>query len=320
MLDYIDAASGLSVNLATGAITGGVAAGVGTDTFSGVNAVRGTNFADSLTGGQAAFDTAGMETFYGQGGDDVINGAGGFDRARYDLPDGVENVGITVNLAAGTVTGDVTLAGTDTLQSIEAIVGTQLEDIFNATGFGAASTNAGSLGTLNEFEGLAGNDLVIGNGNTRLVFDNATAGVHVDLLLTTNAITGNASVGTDSIHGVGEVNRIRGSAFADTILGNDEGNTLEGAGGADILEGRDGNDTYVFHAGFGLDTITGFIAGEATDDVIQIDQSLFADYNAAFAASQQVGDDVVITLNASNTITLSDTLKSDLHANDFLFV
>jgi Ca2+-binding RTX toxin-like protein len=321
VLDYDDISitHGLTVDLNAGSIVGGV--DVGTDAFSGVNGVRGTRHADTLTGGQAAFDAPGtFESFWGQGGADIIDGGSGFDIARYDLADGTQANGIVVNLANGNVTGDGLYVGTDTVQHIEAIVGTQLEDIFDATGFGAASTNAGSLGTLNEFEGLAGNDLVIGNGNTRLVFDNATGGVQVDLLLTTNAITGNNSVGTDSIHGVGEVNRIRGSAFADTILGNDEGNTLEGAGGADILEGRDGNDTYVFHAGFGLDTITGFIAGEATDDVIQIDQSLFADFNGAFAASQQVGDDVVITLDASNTITLSDTLKSDLHQNDFLFV
>ena len=53
--------------------------------------------------------------------------------------------------------------------------------------FTATSTNAGSAGVngsgaaFNEFEGGGGNDQVTGNGNTRVAFYHATAGVVVSL-------------------------------------------------------------------------------------------------------------------------------------------
>src|SRR5258707_4166084 len=75
--------------------------------------------------------------------------------------------GITVHLAAGTVTGDATV-GTDTIRHVEAARGTNFNDVFDATGFSDTSTNAGSSGTFNDFGGAGGNDTIIGNGNTRL--------------------------------------------------------------------------------------------------------------------------------------------------------
>ena len=65
----------------------------------------------------------------------LIDGRGGLDRANYDS-DTDDNVtgGITVNLAAGTVTGDASI-GTDTLRSIESVRGTDFADTYDATGF-----------------------------------------------------------------------------------------------------------------------------------------------------------------------------------------
>ena len=48
--------------------------------------------------------------------------------------------------------------GTDTLLSVEHISGSNFADSYNATGFGPNSTNAGSAGALNSFEGMGGND------------------------------------------------------------------------------------------------------------------------------------------------------------------
>src|SRR5262245_62545697 len=52
----------------------------------------------------------------------------------------------------------------------------------------------------NEFEGLGGDDTIIGNGNTRIGFLSATGGVAVDLAAGT--ATGNSSVGADTFTGV----------------------------------------------------------------------------------------------------------------------
>ena len=50
---------------------------VGTDTFTGVNAVMGSTFGDTLSGG------SGNEQFLGLAGNDNIDGRGGFDFAQY---------------------------------------------------------------------------------------------------------------------------------------------------------------------------------------------------------------------------------------------
>ena len=76
----------------------GDVAGIGTDNFvSGVNRVRGSNFNDNFTGSNNPANT--NELFEGRGGNDFINGGGGFDTAVY----GNEDALINVQLAAGTV-------------------------------------------------------------------------------------------------------------------------------------------------------------------------------------------------------------------------
>jgi len=321
VIDYSDAAHGLTIDLSTGTVVGG--SGVGTDTFTHVNQVIGTAFADTLSGGQAAYETTTtFEGFWGGGGNDIINGGGGFDRASYNL-DGAITTGIVVNLAAGTVTGDPALTGTDTLSSVEAIGGSILDDFYDARGFGSGSTNAGSFGTFNEFEGNAGNDTIIGNGNTRIAFYNAQAGVTVDL--TAGTSTGDSSVGSDTFSGV---NQVRGSNFADIISGNAANNILEGMGGNDRIAGLGGNDTltggvgddtFVFGPNFGKDVVLDFTAG-GTDDSLEIDHTIFADTNAVLAASHQVGADVVITVDADDSITLKNVILGNLTASDFHIV
>jgi Ca2+-binding RTX toxin-like protein len=284
-VSYVHALDGVTVdlNLPTVGVPGstGIAhgsapgdlAGIGTDTFfGGVQVVRGSDFDDTLLGSN---NFNGPEVFEGRGGNDNIDGRGGFDRVFYEfrLDDNVTG-GVVVNLAAGTVDGDASI-GHDTLHSIEAVRGTSFDDVFNATGFTASSPNAGSAGTdsagnaLNEFEGLGGDDTIIGNGDTRISFVNATAGVTVDLAFGT--ATGDDSVGSDTISGV---NSIIGSSFADTLYGStNAGNTSEvfdGGAGNDILVGRGGFDQAVYNAdqgtalGITVDMAAGTVIGDAS--------------------------------------------------------
>jgi hypothetical protein len=332
VVDYSDAptqggTTGLTINLAAGSTVTG--AGVGTDTLvSGVNQVIGTAFNDHFIGTNNANLT--FEGFEGMGGDDIIDGGGGFDRAAYHL-DGNISTGITVNLAAGIVTGDSTLTGTDTLISVESITGSVLADTFIATGFGPGSTNAGSLGTLNEFEGMGGNDTIVGNGNTRMAFYRATGSVSVDLNLTTGAVTGDSSVGTDTIHAVGEVNRVRGSNFNDTIMGNDFANILEGQNGNDTITGRGGNDTltggngadtFFFADNDGADIVTDFAVGVDRIDLTAI--TSLTTYSELEALMTEANDAVTITFSPGNSIELRaatgtlDIATLHAHQSDFL--
>ena len=181
--------------------------------------------------------------------------------------------------------------------------GTNFADTYDATGFGqAGALNIGNNGTFNDFEGLAGNDTITGNGNTRVTFVNATGGVTVDVAAGT--ATGDASVGTDTFTGVSQV---RGSQFADTLFGNGSNNTLDGQGGNDILDGRGGNDTltggggadtFVFHSNFL--TITDFNQG-----------------SGAFNSAE--GDLIDITALSINAQQLSDLIANTLTGNQLDF-
>ncbi|WP_304608569.1 S-layer family protein [Inquilinus sp. Marseille-Q2685] len=69
-LSYAGSSAGVLVNLATGAVSGGDAAG---DTFSGIEQLLGSASNDVLTG------DAGANTLWGGAGDDVLTGGGGAD-------------------------------------------------------------------------------------------------------------------------------------------------------------------------------------------------------------------------------------------------
>ncbi len=274
-ISYVNAASGVTVNLSTATATGTLAgdvAKVGSDIFAGpavvggyaygIAAVRGSNFNDTLIGFANATNIT--ETFEGWSGDDFINGNGGFDRVRYDnnnvLGEGVPLVlGVDVELSAGTVTGrDATASfyyGTDTLQSIESVRGSSADDIYNATGFATNSGNnrgdAGANGTIafNEFEGMGGNDQVTGNGNTRVTYQSAGSGVSVDLL---SGTADGTSSGHDTFLGGlingfnGGINAVRGSNYDDVLLGSNNANNVtesfDGGAGNDTIDGRGGFD------------------------------------------------------------------------------
>jgi Ca2+-binding RTX toxin-like protein len=98
-LSYASSAAGVSVNLATGAVSGGDAVG---DTFSGIEQVLGSGFADTLTG------NTGANTLWGLAGDDVLTGGIGADT----LKGGAGNNSFRY---VGTGDSTVAVAGRDTI-------------------------------------------------------------------------------------------------------------------------------------------------------------------------------------------------------------
>jgi hypothetical protein len=239
---FSNAQAGVYVNLAEGesrSLGDGDAARVGEDTFEGVYRVYGSNHGDVLTGGSAGRD--GFESFRGMGGNDTIDGGDGWDMATYgagdtytvrdgqlrylvdDQGNRVDIDGVTIRLADGVVEGGTT-HGTDTLRSVEAVRGSVGDDLFDARGFSDQSTNAGSRGLRNEFEGSHGNDTIIGNGQTYLSYRDAFAGVTVDFTQGKAASsqslvdgTDEALIGTDTFEGVKGVN---GSRYNDRLIGD----------------------------------------------------------------------------------------------------
>ncbi len=307
-----------STSGASGTVTGD--GSVGTDTFSGVGSVSGSSFADTITGSNNPNNTS--EDFSGRAGNDFIDGKGGFDRAFYNN-DGTAS-GIQVDLASGVVTGDAAI-GTDTLRSVEAIRGTAFADTYVATNFGASGPNLGDFGTFNEFEGMAGNDTITGNGNTRIAFYNALDGVTVDLAAGSSHGTASGDVAGTGIDTFTGVNAVRGSSFADVILGDANANTLDGRdgndridgrGGADTLTGGNGSDTFVYADGGGADTITDFDRSQGdTIDLTGLSGIFtFADVQSKSTLS---AGNTIINFGSGNTLTLMGV--TSLQQSDFIF-
>ena len=152
-----DYGSSVSVNFATGTATD---AYDDTDTFSGMEAVRGTRLADSFYGNsEQAFIS-----YRGLAGNDYLEGteydsvAGtGWDRADYSRDDRYLDVngnygasGIQVDLASGTATDGYD--DTDTLINIDQIRGTSYDDHIYGNDL------------YNKLEGKDGNDTLNGRG------------------------------------------------------------------------------------------------------------------------------------------------------------
>ncbi|MEQ9238776.1 MAG: hypothetical protein RIG66_32360, partial [Coleofasciculus sp. E2-BRE-01] len=81
----------------------------------------------------------------------------------------------------------------------------------------------------------------------------------------TFTITGNNAIDTitgtnfnDSINGQNGADSLNGYKGNDTILGGNGGDLVNGGLGDDLLSGQEGQDTFVFGASFGNDTITDF--------------------------------------------------------------
>ena len=122
--------------------------------------------------------------------------------------------------------------------------------------------------------------------------------------------------GPDVIHGRNGPDTILAGDGNDRVFGNNGADTLVGGRGDDRLAGGDGPDTFVFGPNFGNDVITDF----DRNDVISFDHTIFDSFADVMAAAHREGHNTVITVDASNTLTLQEVLPSQLHANDFMFV
>ncbi|MBV9953277.1 MAG: hypothetical protein JO291_15085 [Acidimicrobiia bacterium] len=209
-------------------LTAGTATGNGNDLLSGMDDVIGTVYNDTIRG------DAGPNRLNGSGGDDKISGEGGDDVLLGDSDDDQLTGGpgsdtasyelayapITANLATGTATGD----GTDTLTTVEGLIG------------GPANDQLTGGPTNDTIEGGPGNDKLDGAGGAdTAAFDSATDAVTADLQ--TGKATGQ---GADTL---AHFENLRGGTQADVLRGDAGPNRLVGSY-SDSLEGRLGNDTF----------------------------------------------------------------------------
>jgi hypothetical protein len=100
------------------------------------------------------------------------------------------------------------------------------------------------------------------------------------------------------------------------VTGGSGDDLLVGAPG-DTLTGGGGDDRFVFHTGFGRETVTDF---DTSQDVIALDHTLFSSFSSVMQHAAQSGSSVLITYDRADVITLQNTTLSSLGAGDFVFL
>jgi serralysin len=215
------------------------------------------------------------------------------------------------DVATGTTGNDVIDGGNGN----DAILGLTGDDTLNG-GNGNDVLDGG--GGNDSLTGGNGNDLLYGSVGTDTLVggnggDSLDGGAGDDALDGGNgddSLAGGA--GDDELNGGNGGDSLAGGAGDDALDGGNGRDTVNGGTGDDVLTGGNGPDQFVFNAGFGDDVITDF----KDNDRIQFDDELFESPEAVLMASEQVGENTVITAG-TNTVTLLGVQLSSLQANDF---
>jgi Ca2+-binding RTX toxin-like protein len=98
---------------------------------------------------------------------------------------------------------------------------------------------------------------------------------------------------------------LQDSAGNDTLAGGSNNDVLTGGEGNDVLTGDSGKDRFVFESGFGHD---------------RIQTTIIPNFGQVQAASQYVGDDVIITVDTDNVLIPEGELLANLQRNHFAFI
>lgn len=122
-----------------------------------------------------------------------------------------------------------------------------------------------------------------------------------------------------TLTGGGGTDVLYGFAGDDILNGGGGNDILTGGTGNDTLTGGGGNDKFVFHNGDGLDTITDFVAGDASGDIIDLHGYGIANFAALQPLISQVGNDTLIAFDPDNHIVLQNVTMTQLNGGDFLF-
>ena len=248
-ISWQNAGGGVNASMITGTATD-VNPGdnfIGNDTFIGATFLRGSNFADSLTG------DSGDNTLRGSGGDDTIDGGPGSDWINH----GSSPAGINVDLSQNVVFDDG-YGSTDTLISIENVAGSDFNDSI-----------VGSSGD-NHLNGNQGNDFLDGGaGNDTLIGDFGNAGGLLggnDTLL-----SGGAALNFDGI---------------DILHGGDGNDSLVAQGGFAVLRGDAGNDTLTVTQDFSGDGFWDFVRADYDNSPAAINANLTSTTISGLAPGQ----------------------------------
>ena len=288
-------------------LTGGVSTG-----FEGREALLGSGDNDVLDGGM------GGDVLLGRGGDDRLSGGDGNDR----LEGGAGNDTLEGGAGSDLFRFDPG-AGSDRITDFDASEGDRLQfndGLFANLGAVQASANETDDGNLT---------IRLSATETLTLENTSPDALTADTVTTLDANGADTTAATVQeyvfYNAAGERTGVQnsGTAEADTLAPSDENDLngddlLRGLGGDDVLNGGagddrltggDGDDVFRFTPREGSDRITDF--GNGTDR-LEFTESLFANLEAVQASAAEVGDDLLIGLSATETLTLAGASLDDL--------
>ncbi|MBO6945177.1 hypothetical protein [Altererythrobacter sp.] len=297
----------------------------------------GDDVLDGGDGDDMLYGQGGNDFLTGGAGNDLIDGGDGFDFASYFDA----SAGVTVDLS--NLGPQVTGHGTDTLLSIEGLIGSSSDDTLSGSEVGNFINGAGGSDTIN---GAGGDDLIIAYNGTNIAVDGGSNAAGGDTLSVTGflgAVTLSLELdgidqsstdvfGSTTTFNLTGIENLSGELLGDVLTGDAGDNILAGDHGSDVLSGGAGNDTLygdsefvrdndqfivanaddrVFSSGFvdgdGDDTLDG---GEGDDTLIGEggDDALDGGDGDDVAVYSGSRADYVITANADGTWTIEDTV------------
>ncbi len=242
-VSYSSSNAGVQVDLGSGAVSGGHAAG---DTLRSIENLIGSAHDDALQGAAGAnwlVGAGGDDTLEGGDGADTLDGGAGTDTASYADSDAP----VQVNLGNGAVSGGHAVG--DTLNSIENVIGSAYDDELRGDAGANRLTGAGGDDTL---EGGDGADTLDGGAGTDTVsYAGSDAPVQVNLgngAVSGGHAAGDTFSGIENLIGSAHGDALQGAAGANRLVGAGGDDTLEGGAGADTLDGGAGADSFVYNA------------------------------------------------------------------------
>ncbi len=220
---------------------------------------------------------------------------------------------------------DISGGSTITIENAGTIEGALLVADTSAVDVENAGVWVSSLGL--DFGGSGDNILT----NSGKIHGPIELGTGANTLTNTGTITGSVTfTGTgDALTNGGVIHGLVTMGTTDTFIntGTVHGSVVLGTGdtldtSAGEITGRvtaAASDTFDYSGSFGHNTIAGFVSAGTTHDIISFASDDFANYAAVQAHMAQVGADVVITLDAGDTIVLLHQTLAHLVAHDFAF-
>ncbi|WP_337660613.1 calcium-binding protein [Anderseniella sp. Alg231-50] len=223
----------------------------GDDTIYGIDSQYDTwsDVIDAGEGNDTVFGRGGHDTIDGGAGNDTIDGGWGDDTYIFNPGDGIDTIQDT---------------GSGLDRNDKLVIGYNVADVIVTRPAGTNDivlTFAGSTDQITIINALSGKTF---SAIETYEFLDAT---WTPVSIAQSLVDGQITEGADIITGSGIINGLGGN---DLIWGEGLADTLSGGLGDDFLDGGAGNDTYLYSAGDGHDTIHDFGNGIDTGDLLQI--------------------------------------------------